>query len=128
MPRRTTSDLDTRQRCANVSSARTGEGAKKSHLVTPGFALDDERKIELRREYRFHDYTGRGKQGFDLVVAVAWELGRRGVGFEAVVDGEPVLEGDTTYSELAVRTADVENTTDTLCRAAMEKIGALSQG
>lgn len=104
------------------------EGAKKSHLVTPGFALDDERKIELRREYRFHDYTGRGKQGFDLVVAVAWELGRRGVGFEAVVDGESVLEGDTTYSELAVRTADVENTTDTLCRAAMEKIGALSQG
>ncbi len=104
------------------------ESTKTGYLVVPGFALDDERKIELRQEYRFHDYTGRGKQGFDLVVAVAWKLGRRGFGFEAVIDGEPVLEGDTTYAELAARTPDVEGTTNSLCRAAMEKIEALSQG
>ena len=104
------------------------ESTKTAYLVAPGFALDDERKIELRQEYRFHEYTGRGKQGFDLVVSVAWKLGRRGFGFEAVVDGERVLEGDTTYAELAVRTPDVDDTTDRLCRAAMQRIEALSQG
>ena len=104
------------------------ESNKQLYLVTPGFTLDDERKVELRREYRYHDHSGRGKQGFNLVVAVAWKLGGTGFGFEAVVDGEPVLEGATTYSELAVRTPDVEGTTDRLCGAAMQKIEALSQG
>ena len=101
---------------------------KAAYLVVPGFALDDERMIDLRQEYRFHAYAGRGKQGFDLVVAVAWKLGRRGFGFEAVVDGEPVLESDTTYAELAGGTPEIEGTTDRLCRATMQKIEALSQG
>ncbi len=104
------------------------ESTKATYLVVPGFALDDERMVDLRQEYRFHDYTGRGKQGFDLVVAVAWKLGRRGFGFEAVVDGEPVLQSDTTYAELAGGTPEIEGTTDRLCRAAMQKIEALSQG
>ena len=103
------------------------ERTKQAHLVTPGFALDDEQRVELRREYQFHGHSGRGKQGFNLVVAVAWKLGGTGFGFKAVVDGEPVLEGDTTYSELAVRTPDVESIADRICRAAMQKIEALSQ-
>ena len=104
------------------------ERTKRAHLVTPGFALDDDRKIELRREYRFHDHTGRGVQGFNLTLAVGWKLGRGGFEFEAVVDEESVLEGRMTYTQLTVRTADVESTTDRLCRAAMQKIEALSQG
>ena len=43
-------------------------------------------------------------------------------------DGEPVMEGATTYAELAVGAPDVRSTTDRLCRAAMGKIEALSQG
>ncbi len=116
----------------SVSSGSLFDSARweqtKQEYVTPGFSLSDERTIELQREYRFQDYTGRGKQGFGLSLAVVWRLGRRGFGFEAVVDGERVPEGDTTYTELAARTPDVEGTADRLCRAAMQKIEDLSQG
>jgi len=101
---------------------------KQLYLVKPGFALNDNRKVELRREYRFYDYTGGGKKGFNLVVAVAWRLGRSGFGFKAVIDGEPVLERDTTYAELAVHTPDVGGTADRLCRVVIKKIETLSQG
>ena len=103
------------------------ERTKQAHLVTPGFALDDEQRVELRREYRFHDHTGRGKQGFNLSVAVIWKLGRGSFGFEAVVEGVPVLDGGATYSELAAGAPDVGGTTDRLCRVVMQKIETLSQ-
>ena len=104
------------------------ERTKQSHLVIPGFALSDECKIELRRDYRFYEYTGRGKQGFNLVLTVAWKLGRGGFEFEAAVDGESVLDGDTTYSDLAVHDPEVEGNTDRLGRVVMQKIETLSQG
>lgn len=100
---------------------------KQSYLVTPGFALNDERAIELRREYRFHDYAGSGEKGFNLSVAVAWRLGRRGFGFEAVVDGETILAENTTYSDLVVHDPKIDGATDRLCRVVMQKITTLSQ-
>ncbi len=105
------------------------ERTKREHIVKRGFKLSDERQIELREEYRFNDYTGRGNSSFGLNLSVAWKLGGEGFSFEVEINGNPLtaIGHRIPYSELDGRGAEVDHTVDAICRCMMGKIVMQSQ-
>ncbi len=106
------------------------EQTKQTHILVPGFTLSDERKIKLKQEYQFHEYTGRGNRGFDLYLSVMWMLARDKFSLEVVLNGKQLsdLERRTPYSETDLRDAAVNRTVELICRCMMNEIENRSQG
>ena len=106
------------------------EKIKQKRIVTPGFQFSDESAIELRREFRFNDYTGSGSRGFNLNLTVAWKLVAKGFSLEVAINRNPLSDtgGSTLYSQLDIYAAEVESTADKICKAIMKEIEQRSQG
>ena len=115
---------------AGLLENRNWEEIKQKRLVTPGFQFSDENAIELRREFRFNDYTGSGSKGFDLILSIGWKLGGKGFSFEAAIDGNLLMaiNRHIPYSELDGRDAEVDYTVEAICRCMMDEVDSRSQG
>ena len=105
------------------------EQTKQAHIVTPGFALSDERKIGLKRKYQFGDYRGSGNRGFGLSLSVVWILGQDRFSLEVEIDGKRLtaVGHSIPYSELDGRGAEVDRTVEAICRFMMNEIASRSQ-
>ena len=110
--------------------ARDWERTKSQHIVNQGFELNSERQLELKHEYRFTDYTGKGQGGFGMDVSIAWKLGADTFWREVTVNGTPLpeLRDRIRYSELDTRSAEVDHIVAMLCTFIMQRINSLSQG
>ena len=106
------------------------EQTKQQHIMRRGFKLSDERQVQLREDFIFEDYTGRGDSGFGLVLSVAWELGGEGFTFEAAIDEQPLTEigRRIPYSELDERDPELDHTVDRLYKAMKNQILDRSEG
>ena len=106
------------------------ESTKQSYIARPGFKLQDQQQVELRREFRFSYYVGSGKEGFPVNLSVIWKLGREGFSFDAAIDKRFLVSVSQSipYSELDVHRPEVERTVDNICKSMMDEIDSRSQG
>ena len=105
------------------------ERTKQTRILSSGFRITDEHPIELERQFRFADYTGRGVGGFSVKLSLAWTLEGEGASFRAEIDGQPIASADrrVRYSELEVCDFDVDRTVDVICEAMMDEIARRSE-
>lgn len=103
---------------------------KEEHIVAPGFALDDARPVELKHEFRFERYTGKGRGSFDMTLAVVWRLGGDEFRREIAVDGKlkPDLRISFRYADLESRPANVDRICADVLREAFAEIERRSGG
>ncbi len=100
----------------------------KLGLVTPGFRLSDQQQIELRRDYHWKGYTGRGIRGFSVALSLVWVLDGRRVAFLAHIEGKPIPLSiqHVRYSELASWDLEDDPTVNAIVEALMAKIARRS--
>ena len=105
------------------------ESTKQSHVARPGFKLQDQQQVELRRELRFSYYVGSGTEGFSMNLSVIWRLGREGFSFAAAIDERLLtsVRQSIPYSELDVHRSEVESTVDSICKSMINEIEHRSQ-
>ena len=106
------------------------EQTKQQHTMGRGFKLSDERQVQLREDFIFEDYTGRGDSSFGLRLSVIWRLGGDGFTFEAAIDEQPLAEigRRIPYSELDDRDPELDHTMDRLYKALKNEIVSRSGG
>jgi hypothetical protein len=106
------------------------ERTKSQYIVTRGFNLNDGRLLELRQEYTFRGYTGRGGNEFNVVVSVEWKLGGESFSRYVTINATPIpeLEDCIRYSELDTRSAEVDHTIAETTAGVMRQIDTLSNG
>ena len=97
---------------------------KEQYIVVPGFALDDAKPVELKYEFRFEGYTGKGRRPFDLTLSVVWKLGGDEFRREIAVDGKPKpdLRISSRYADLESRSANVDRMCADVLRAVFAEI------
>ena len=113
----------------NSFSARAWEQTKQRHITLPGFQLDNDRRVELKEEYRFNGYTGSGAGEFNLRLAIVWKLGGEGFSREIEISGNQLLDQTlhVRYSEVGSRDANMDHTVEVTCQRMMEEIENRSQ-
>ena len=113
----------------NAFSARNWKQTKQKYITLPGFQLETDPQVELREEYRFNGYTGRGNGRFSLVLAVVWKLGDEGFSREIGINGHQILDQIfyVRYSEIGSRDGNVDRTVEAICRHMMDEIENQSQ-
>ena len=115
---------------ARLFDPRNWESKKQERIVKPGFYLDDERQVELGKEFRFYNYTGSGKRDFNIMLSIAWKLSQDRFSLVVAIDGKQLVDlgGTTPYSEVDVRDTEVDRTVDKICKAMMNEIVSRSEG
>ena len=100
------------------------ERTKQSYLVRPGFKLQDQQQVELRRELQLRSYAGSGREGFSVELSVIWKLGEERFSFEAEINGKAItsIRFRIPYSELETHGSSIEGTVDDICKAMMDEI------
>ena len=103
------------------------ERTKQSHVARPGFKLQDQQPVELRRELRLSHYVGRGRQGFSVKLSVIWKLGAEYFSFE--VDGKAIesMRRRIPYSESESHGSSIDGTVDEICKAMLDEIKRRSE-
>ena len=106
------------------------EMAKDQYVVTQGFKLNDSTTLELKHIYRFQGYTGRGRNDFNINLAVEWKLGSEGFSRRVTLDegSLPELEDAFTYSELDTRSGEADRVAAEITASVMREIERLSSG
>ncbi len=116
-------------RDAHLLDASYWDRTKDEHIVAPGFGFDDEHPVHLTYEFHFLEFTGQGSRPFDLNIVVDWVLAaedfRRTIHVNA---GEAVPAVSVPYSDLAVRSADIDQNCAHVLRAAFAQIERRSEG
>ena len=104
------------------------EMAKDQYVVTRGFKLNDSTPLELKHIYRFQGYTGRGRNDFNVNLAVEWKLGSEGFSRRVTLDegSIPELEDAFSYSELDTRSGDADRVAAEITASVMREIDRLS--
>ncbi len=105
-------------------------GTKEEWIVAPGFSLDDAKPVELKHEFQFAAYTGKGKRPFDLRLSVVWKIGGDEFQREIAVDDEPKpdLRISGRYADLGSRSANVDRMCADVLREAFAEIERHSGG
>ena len=109
---------------------RNWERVKQERIEKPGFYLSDDKPVEIGREFRFHNYTGKGSQNFNITLSITWIFGAKGFSLKADIDRISILDtgrSRTLYSELHVREMRVDHTVKELCSATMTEIERRAQ-
>ena len=103
---------------------------RNEYIVGQGFKLANQPAIELRHEFNFNAYSGRGTNGFDMVLAVRWRLGDDALSRDVLIDGTPIprLDISIPYSTLDMRTPDVDHVVAEVARGLMSRIAVRSAG
>ena len=121
------------QRETNSSSLferRNWKRTRDKYIVGQGFGLGNKNSIELRHQFNFTAYAGRGSFGFDMVLAVRWKLGDEGLSRDVRIDGTPIppLGTSMPYSTLDTRKVDVDHVVAEVGKGLMSRIAGLSAG
>lgn len=97
---------------------------RDEYIVAPGFALDDAKPVELKQEFRFERYTGKGRGPFNITLSVVWTLGGDEFRRELTVDGEPKRDSriSVPYADLESRSVDLDRICADVLRAAFAEI------
>ena len=100
------------------------ERTKQQHLVTRGFRLSDQRRLEIRHDFKFVGYTGLGNGSFNLRISVAWSLGASDFIREVTLNGAPIpqLKGRIRYADPEGRHADLDHTVAKVLETAIREI------
>ena len=100
------------------------ESTKQSSVARPGFKLQDQQPVELRRNLQLGYYVGRGRQGFSVRLSVIWKLGAEGFSFEVEIDDYAFapLRRRIPYSELESHSSSIDGTVDAICKAMLSEI------
>ena len=100
------------------------ERTKQQHLLTRGFTLSDQRKLEIRHEFNFVGYAGKGSGSFNLVITVAWSLGASEYFREVSLNGAPIpqLKACIRYADGEGRHGDLDNTVAKVLETAISEI------
>ena len=119
-----------RVQIGGLLEARKWERTKNQHIVTPGFRLNDAPPLELKHIYRFQGYTGRGRNEFNINLAVEWQLGSEGFSRRVTLDEESISELQDTfsYSDLDTRSGEADRVAAEITASVMRKIDRLSSG
>ena len=119
-----------RVQIGGLLEARNWERTKNQHIVTPGFRLNDAPPLELKHIYRFQGYTGRGRNEFNINLAVEWQLGSEGFSRRVTLDEESISELQDTfsYSDLDTRSGEADRVAAEITASVMRKIDRLSSG
>ena len=101
---------------------------KEQYIVTQGFKLSDDRPLRLKYDSRLNGYTGTPGKDFNLVLSVEWSLGGESFSQDVVIDGNSIaqLGAQINYSELEVRTGEVDYAVAEIPRQIMMQIEALA--
>ena len=109
---------------------RTWETTKRQHIVNQGFSLNDSTPLELKHIYRFQGYTGRGRNDFNVNLAVEWKLSSEGFSRQVTLNERsiPELEASFSYSDLDTRNAEADRVAADVTTSFMREIERLSRG
>ena len=104
------------------------ELTKTRHIVSPSFQLSASRQLELRHVYRFRNYTGRGKAGFDLDLTIRWYLDGERLIRVVGIDDSPISElaARVPYEELNDGSWAIDATIAEIGGRIMRRVGELS--
>ena len=103
---------------------------KEEYIVAPGFALDDAKPVELKQEFHFERYTGKGQGPFNMILSVVWTFGGDEFRREVTVDREskPDSRISVRYTDLESRSVDVDRICADVLRAVFAEIERRSSG
>ncbi len=104
------------------------EHTKNQYIVTQGFKLSEDQLLKLRHNYAFHGYTGVGRNEFDVVLSVEWQLGRESVRQSVTLDGTsiPQLESHVAYTKLETQRGKVDRAVAEITNLMMMRIDTLA--
>ena len=126
---------------SQVSSGTTGvqgqgildpdrwDATKNDYIVDQAFQLSDERPVEIRHEFWFRGYVGRGTRDFDIKTVASWVLDAQKVSSDFSVDGISVtrLKDEVNYTEVESRRPDSDRLVAEVTRSLMDRIRTLSK-
>lgn len=103
---------------------RQWERTKQLYLLTRGFRLSNQRRVEIRHDFSFVGYTGKGQGSFDLVISVAWSLGASECHRVVSFNGAPIpqLEARIRYEDGEEHHGDLDNTVAKVLETAIDEI------
>ena len=114
---------------AHLLEARRWSRTKEEWILARGFSLGDAKPVQLKQEFHFENYSGKGKRPFDLTVSVVWKLGGDTFERELSVSHEWGLERMTaSYAALQGPSANVDRLCADVLRAAFAEIERRSGG
>ena len=113
---------------SGLLEARHWETTKAEHIVSQGFRLSRSRPLELRHLYRFGNYTGKGRAGFDVELVIVWRLDGERLTRSIAIDGSqlPDLAASVPYEGLDDDNWTVDSTVAEIGGRIMRRIGERS--
>ena len=113
---------------SSLLEARHWETTKAKNIVSQGFRLSRSRPLELRHLYRFGNYTGKGRVGFNVELAIVWRLDGERLTRSIAIDGSPLpeLAASVPYEELGIGNWAIDSTIAEIGGRIMRRIGELS--
>lgn len=113
---------------SSLLEARHWESTKAKCIVSQGFRLSHSRMLELKHEYRFGSYTGKGNAGFDVELVIVWRLDGERVTRSIAIDGSPLpeLAASVPYGDLAGGDREIDSTVAEIGGRVMRRVAELS--
>ena len=114
----------------DILEANYWENTKEQYVVLPGFELSDERPVEVRHDYRFTDYTGKGETRFGIVLSIEWKLQGASFSRQVAINGIPILDLKLSadYADVGSRSSDVDRAVAMIVGHVVKQINVLSGG
>ena len=108
---------------SDLLQPRKWERTKQNYLVTKGFRLSNQRRVEIRHDFSFVDYTGKGNGSFNVVISIAWSLGASEYCREISLNGAPIpqLKSCIRYADGEGRHGDLDNTVAKVLETAIDE-------
>ena len=112
----------------SILDPKSWDRTKSNYIVKGGFKLANEWPVEIDHEYRFDDYIGAGRVGFQVKLSLEWRLDAENLSRNVNVDEVelPDLSISIPYSELHSHDAELDRTVTNMTKALMSRIQALS--
>ena len=112
----------------SVLDSHSWEQTKSRYIVSEGFKLSRTKPLELKHVYTFRDYSGKGGQGFDVALSIAWLLDGELLTRSVAIDGShiPSLEVTVAYEELDGANAAVDQMIAEIGGRVIRRISELS--
>ena len=112
----------------SVLDSHSWEQTKSRYIVSEGFKLSRTKPLELKHVYTFRDYSGKGGQGFDVALSIAWLLDGELLTRSVAIDGShiPALEVTVAYEELDSANAAVDQMIAEIGGRVIRRISELS--
>ena len=114
----------------SLLTAGNWDRTKREHIVTRGFALTEDKPLNIEHRFVFRDYTGSREIDSDLVLSISWKLAGENLSQSVAIDQEGIAElGESIpYSELEDGVMDRDLFVAKVMTHVMRRIVDLSEG